>query len=320
MKTASWFCVLTALLIQGGALGRSEQSNAKVNAVALDGIVPAGSSVTKIAGGMKFTEGPVWVPRDGGYLLFSDLFGNELKTWSPAAGVRTFRAPSQKVDGLNNYNGNTLDREGRLITAGHGERRLTRTENDGQVVTLVDRHKGRKLNSPNDVVVRSDGLIYFTDPDYGITTGQKEQPGNYVYRLDPRTGELVVAVDDFLQPNGLCFSPDEKKLYIADSSFERHHIRVFDVTAGGLPTNGRIFCTIADGLPDGIRCDNEGRLYSSCRAGVQVYAPNGNLVGTMAVPEEQTANLCFGGADRKTLFIAATTSIYLIKLSVAGAR
>ena len=283
-------------------------------------IVPANSRLEKLAGGMKFAEGPVWIPADGGYLIFSDLFNSELKKWSSKAGLTSFREPPKKVAELYNYNGNTADAEGRLLTGGHGERRVTRTEKNGTIVTLVERYNGKKLNSPNDVAVKSDGMIYFTDPDYGIKPEQKEQPGNYVYRLNPKTGELAPLVKDFIQPNGLCFSAGEKKLYIADSSFEKHHIRVFDVQPDGTLANSKIFCTIEEGLPDGIRCDVEGRLYSSSQVGIQIFGLDGTLIGKILVPEKATANLSFGDSDYKTLYITATTSLYSIRLTVAGAR
>lgn len=283
-------------------------------------IVPPSAKLEKLADGMKFAEGPVWVPSGGGYLIFSDLFSSELKQWSPGKGLTTIREPAHKVAEFYNYNGNTIDEQGRLLTGGHGERRVTRTEKDGSVITLVEQYNGKKLNSPNDIAVRSNGMIYFTDPDYGIKPEQKEQPGNYVYRFNPKTRELVPIATDFVQPNGLCFSPGEKKLYIADSSFEKHHIRVFDVQKDGTLANGKVFCTIAEGLPDGIRCDREGRLYSSSQVGVQIFGGDGMLIGKILVPEKATANLAFGGKEYKTLYITATTSLYSIPMSVAGMR
>jgi gluconolactonase len=283
-------------------------------------IVPEGAHLVKLAGGMKFAEGPVWIPANDGALVFSDLFNSELKRWTRMSGLTSYRQPAQKVAEFYPYNGNTVDREGRLLTCGHSERRITRTEKDGSIVTLLERASGKKLNSPNDVVVKSDGMIYFTDPDYGIKPDQKEQPGNYVYRLNPKTGDLIPLVKDFVQPNGLCFTADEKKLYVADSSFEKHHIRVFDVQSDGTLANGRLFCTIAEGLPDGIRCDVEGHFYSSSQTGIQIFGTDGNLIGKILVPEKATANLAFGESDYKTVYITATTSLYSMQLAVAGAR
>jgi gluconolactonase len=275
-------------------------------------LVPASSKVERLATDMRFTEGPQWIPREGGYVVFSDIPANELKKWSKSGGLTTFRSPS------NNANGNTLDLEGRLLTAEHGARRVSRTEKDGTIVTLVDSHDGKKLNSPNDVVVKSDGTIWFTDPPYGIRPEQKEQPGNYVYRFDPKTKNITPVVTDFDMPNGLCFSPDEKKLYIADSGKPRH-IRVFDVQENGTLANGRLFCTIDKGVPDGIRADREGRIWSSAGDGVQVFAPDGKLLGRIPVPES-AANLCFGGDEMSTLFITARRSLYSIEVNAKGIR
>jgi len=290
------------------------------NEVEFSKVVSPASKLKKLAGGMKFTEGPVWISSGNGCLIFTDIPNNELKKWSVEAGLATFRAPDSRFPDLNCYNGNTLDREGRLLTCGHGARCVTRTEKDGTVITLVDHYDGKKLNSPNDIVVKSDGAIYFTDPDYGIDPKQREQPGNYVFRLNPSTGELLPVVKDFLEPNGLCFSPDEKKLYVDDSSLEKHNVWVFDVQPDGTLQNGKAFCVIHEGAPDGMRCDAEGRLYSTSEIGVQVFAPDGALIGKILVPEKATANLCFGDADHKTLYITATASLYSIRLAVAGAR
>jgi gluconolactonase len=279
--------------------------------------VPAGAVVTKIAGDFGFIEGPVWL-KAGGKLVFSDIPNDELKQWTAAAGVTTFRKPSQ------NANGNTLDLSGRLITCEHSGRRVAILEKDGRLHTLVDTFDGKKLNSPNDVVVRSDGTVWFTDPEYGLkmnpTTKQregKEQPANFVFRHDPRTGKTTVVARDFAQPNGLAFSPDEKTLYIADSGAPRH-IRRFDVATDGSLSGGALFCTIDKGGPDGIRVDRDGRVWSSAGDGVQIFAPDGQRIGRILVPEAP-ANLCFGGEDGMTLFMTARKSLYAIKVSVTGA-
>jgi gluconolactonase len=268
----------------------------------LSRLVSSEAKLEKLATGLKFVEGPVWMPSN--FLVFSDIPADELKRWGDGT-LTTFRAPSHQS------NGNTIDRQGRLVTCEHRGRRVTRTEYDGSITVLADSYEGKPLNSPNDVVVQSDGTIWFTDPPYGIPKGQKqEQERNNVFALDPQTKQLRAVVSDFDRPNGLCFSPDEKKLYIADSGKPRH-IRVFDVTPDHQLTNGRLFATIDKGAPDGIRCDREGNLFSSAGDGVHVFSPDGKLLGKIPVPETP-ANLCFGGADGHTLFITARTSLYAI--------
>ena len=279
--------------------------------------VPTGAKVEKLAGDMNFIEGPVWI-KAGGYLVFSDIPKNELMQWSTATGVKTYRSPSQ------NANGNTLDRTGRLLTCEHSGRRVAVQEKDGTLRTVVDAFEGKKFNSPNDVVVKSDGTLYFTDPDYGLKTDPatkqkigKEQAGHFVYRHDPKTGRTTALVRDFVQPNGLAFSPDEKILYIADSGAPKH-IRRFAVGADGTLTGGEVFCKIDVGGPDGIRVDQAGRVWSSAGDGVQIFSPAGKLIGKILVPESP-ANLCFGGADGRTLFMTARKSLYAITVSVTGA-
>jgi len=279
--------------------------------------VPSGATVVKLAGDMGFLEGPVWL-KSGSMLVFSDIPNDELKQWTAAGGVATYRKPSR------NANGNTVDLAGRLLTCEHSGRRVAIQDKSGPVQTLVDAFEGKKLNSPNDVVVHSDGSVWFTDPEYGLKTNPatkqregKEQAGNFVYRFDPKTRGLVAVVRDFVQPNGLAFSPDEKKLYVADSGAPRH-IRVFEVLPGGKLGAGRVFCTIDKGAPDGIRVDTAGRVWSSSGDGVQIFAPDGRRIGRILVPES-AANLCFGGADGRTLFITARMSLYTIPVAVTGA-
>jgi gluconolactonase len=278
-------------------------------------VVAPDAQVQKLADGMRFTEGPVWsdAPPVGGFMVFSDIPSNELKRWDAKNGLTTFRAPSH------NTNGNTRDRDGRLISCEHSARRVTRTESDGSITVLAERFEGKKFNSPNDVVVKSDGSIWFTDPTYGTPRGEaKEIDGRYVYCIDPKTKAVMKIADGFDQPNGLCFSPDENKLYIADSGKPRH-VRVFDVTDGGALTGGDVFVTIDTGGPDGIRCDERGNVWSSAGDGVHVFAPDGKLIGKIPVPETP-ANLCFGGDDGQTLFITARTSLYSIRVNATGAR
>lgn len=270
-------------------------------------LYPKDAKVTRLATGMQFVEGPVWVP-SGGYLIFSDIPANEQKRWDPKGGLQTFRKPSGQS------NGNTLDREGRLISAEHGNRRVSRTEKDGTVVTVVDRFEGRQLSSPNDVVVKSDGTIWFTDPDYGLAGRPKETAGNYVYRFDPQSKVLTAVVRDFDKPNGLCFSPDESKLYVADSGKPRH-IRVFTVARDGSVSGGEVFATIDKGGPDGIRCDANGRVWSSSGDGAQIFSPDGRLIARILLPEA-AANLAFGGPKGHTLYLTARKSLYSVETKV----
>jgi gluconolactonase len=268
--------------------------------------------VTCIAEGFKFTEGPAW-RADEGCLLFSDIPGDTIYSWREGKGHQVWRQPSR------NANGNTIDREGRLVTCEHGSRTLTRTEPDGSVTTLAETYAGKKLNSPNDVVVQRDGTIWFTDPPYGIKPDQSEQDANYVFRLDPGSEELVPVAGDFSRPNGLCFSPDETLLYIADSDTSLNHIRVFRVQPDKTLEGGEIFAVIEPGVPDGIRVDCDGRLYSTAGDGVQVFAPDGALLGKLHT-SETSANCTFGGPENRTLFFTATTRIWMAQLRVAGAK
>lgn len=295
MKVAALVCVLAPLAAHADDFSRC---------------VDPAAVVRKLAGDMKFTEGPVWIPRDGGYLVFSDIPADELKRWSEKDGPATFRKPSR------NANGNTLDSEGCLITCEHSGRRLSILDADGTLRTLVDNHEGKAFNSPNDVVVAKDGGVYFTDPDYGLRGQTSEIGGNWVFRFDPKNKSLRVLAKDFDKPNGIAFSPDGKRLYVADAGKPKH-IRVFDLAADGGVSNSRVFCTIDKGTPDGIRCDAAGRVWSSAGDGVRVFDTSGKLLGTIPVPESP-ANLCFGGADGKTLFMTARTSLYAIDVRVKG--
>ncbi len=275
-------------------------------------IFPVGAKIERLATGMQFVEGPVWLRDNGGLLVFSDIPADQLKKWSRSGGLGVFREPS------NNANGNTLDGDGLLVSAEHGARRVSRIAKDGTVSTVVETFEGKKLNSPNDVVVKSDGTIWFTDPDYGLAGRPKEAPGNYVYRFDPKAGKLTAVVKDFDKPNGLCFSPDEKKLYVADSGKPRH-IRVFPVQQDGAVGDGQVFATIDKGGPDGIRCDEGGRVWSSSGDGAQVFSADGKLIARILLPEA-AANLAFGGASGKTLFLTARKSLYSVETLVRDAK
>ncbi len=273
--------------------------------------------------GCRWAEGPVWFS-DANQLLWSDIPNQRMLRWAPEAGVSVFRQPS------NFANGHTRDRQGRLVSCEHGMRRVTRTEVDGTITVLAERYQGKRLNAPNDVVVRSDGTVWFTDPTYGILSDYEgyrsdpEQPTRNVYRLDPLTGELDAVVTDFNQPNGLAFSPDEKILYVADSGASHdqvlpRHIRAFDVVDGRRLANDRVFALIDNGIPDGIRTDIAGNLWSSAGDGVHCFAPDGTRLGKILVPQT-VANLTFGGPRRNRLFIAATNSLYSIYVTATGAQ
>jgi gluconolactonase len=287
-------------------------------------------AVERVATGFRWAEGPVYL-RAGRYLIFSDIPNNrQMRLLEDDNHLSVFRSPSY------NSNGNTVDRQGRLITCQHSGRRVVRTEFDGRVTVIADSYNGKKLNSPNDVIVASDDSIWFSDPSYGIggnyegLQSEPEQTTRNVYRVDPRSGEVKIVVDDFTQPNGLAFSPDEKKLYIVDSGITHGgstHIRVFDVEVGsGTVTNGKIFVDDIPkpGFTDGLRLDIEGNVWTSMgwadpkEDGVRCYAPDGDLIGKIHLPET-CANLTFGGLLRNRLYMCASTSIYALYVNTQGA-
>jgi sugar lactone lactonase YvrE len=276
-------------------------------------IVPEGITIDRVAGGFSFTEGPVW---RGDHLLFSDIPRNRiirLRLLQEGPEVTTFRSPS------GNPNGQTLDRLGRLLTCEHSGRRVVRTEIDGTITVLAEFYQNKRLNSPNDIVVRSDGSVYFTDPHFGLGLPPrwKELSFNGVYRISPH-GELVLLADDFDMPNGLAFSPDESILYVNDSF--RGHIRAFDVANDGSISNGRLFAELKGnepGGPDGMKVDREGNVYCTGPGGIWVTNPAGKHLGRIFMPEGP-ANFNWGDSDWKTLYITAKTSVYRLGLLIAG--
>ncbi|CAM5761882.1 SMP-30/gluconolactonase/LRE family protein [Bosea minatitlanensis] len=285
--------------------------------------IVANARVELIHSGMRWSEGPVYFA-DGDYYLWSDIPNDRMLRWVDGGGVSVFRSPS------NHANGNTRDRQGRLVTCEHGGRRVTRTEPDGSITVLADRFQGKRLNSPNDVVVKSDDTVWFTDPDYGILSdytgnrGEGELGANHVFRLDPATGELESATAAMIKPNGLAFSPDESILYIADTSITHdpeghHHIMAWDVVDGRKLANPRVFAVIEPGISDGFRVDADGNVWTSAGDGVQCYAPDGALIGKIRLPE-QCVNLTFGGPKRNRLFIACASSVYAVYVGQRGAQ
>jgi gluconolactonase len=267
--------------------------------------------------GCRWAEGGVYFPA-GKYVLWSDIPNDRILSWDESTGaVGVWRHPAGYT------NGHTLDREGRLVSCEHGNRRVTRTEHDGSVTVLADSYEGKRFNSPNDVVVKSDGSIWFTDPSYGIQSdyegfkAESEIGACHVYRLDPDSGALEVVADDFDRPNGIAFTPDESRLFVSDS--RRGHMRVFDVAEDGKLSGGDVFADCTNGVFDGFRFDSDGRLWTSARDGVHCYNENGKLIGKVNVPEV-VANVVFGGPKRNRLFICGSTSLYSIVLSVRGAR
>ncbi|WP_026930396.1 SMP-30/gluconolactonase/LRE family protein [Glycomyces tenuis] len=265
--------------------------------------------------GGRWTEGPVYVP-SGRYLLFSDIPNDRMLRWDETDGsVSVFRSPAGYT------NGHTLDRQGRLVSCEQGARRVTRTELDGSVTVLADRWDGKRFNSPNDAVVSADGAVWFTDPPYGITSdyeGHRASPeidGCHVYRIDPASGEVERVADDFGRPNGLAFSPDERRLYIADTA--RGHIRSFAVDGAAL-SGGEVFAESPGGNFDGLRTDVEGRVWAAA-ADVFCFHPDGTPLATLPIPQPAVSNLVFGGPKRNRLFVCATDSVYSLLLSTNGA-
>jgi gluconolactonase len=278
----------------------------------LDDVVET-STPERIATGFSFTEGPIWHP--DGYLLFSDIPGNTIYKWTPDGKVEKFRSPSGHSNGL------AFDKQGRLIACEHTNRRVSRTEPDGTIMTLVHQYEGKRLNSPNDVAVKSDGSIYFTDPPYGLEAaygipGKQELAFQGLYRILPDGKTLELLVKDLYRPNGLAFSPDEKVLYVANT-LGSQNVYAFDVQSDGTLANRRVFVNLY-GYLDGIKVDMKGNLYVASNSNsLLIYDSAGKHLWEIIIPERAT-NCAFGGNDNKTLFITARTSVYRVKLKVAG--
>jgi gluconolactonase len=284
----------------------------------------AGWRVEKLYSGTRWGEGPVYFA-DLRCLIWSDIPNSRMLRWDEESGqVSVFRPDS------NYSNGNTRDRQGRLVSCEHGGRRITRTEYDGRITVVADRYQGKRLNSPNDVTVKSDDTIWFTDPSYGILNNYEGYQSDSeigacnVYRFDPRDGSLKVAVGDFVKPNGLAFSADERTLYVVDSGYSNdpeapRHVRSFAVAEDGRLSGGRVFVEIGNGIPDGIRVDTDNNLWVAAADGVHCYDASGALLGKVLTPET-AANITFGGKRRNRMFIVATTSLYSVFLAVSGVQ
>jgi gluconolactonase len=283
----------------------------------LTGIVAPDALLEPLATGFDFLEGPVWLP-DERALIFSDIPGDTMHRWDAAGGAVIFRQPSRKA------NGNTLDGQGRILTCEHATSRVVRQEPDGRLAVLASHYAGVELNSPNDIVVKSDGALYFTDPNFGRRPTRhgvprvQEQPCQGVYRLEPETGMLDRLADDFDQPNGLCFSLDEKRLFINDSP--RGHIRVFEITEDGGLRGGEVWAELwgtGQGVADGMKLDAAGNLYCAGPGGIHIFDAGAVCLGVIRMPE-QAANFCWGGDDLRDLFIGASTTLWRVRLQAPG--
>lgn len=287
----------------GASSGKSEE---------FERLVLPGAKIERVAGGFSFTEGPAW-SKDG-YLIFSDIPAGIIRKWEPDGKVTILNHRSGNANGL------TFDAKGRLIACEHGNRRVTRTELDGSTTVIADKYEGRRLNSPNDLVVKSDGSIYFTDPPYGVRPEDRDLSFQGVYRVVPG-GKVTLLTKEMKGPNGLAFSPDEKTLYVADSS-ERRHIKAFDVDADGTLKSGRVFAAFkagAEGPPDGMTVDTKGNVWSTGPGGIWVFNSAGAHLGTINIPQV-AANCAWGNEDGKALYVTASTAIYRIQTEAVGIR
>jgi gluconolactonase len=281
------------------------------------------AAVETLYTGTRWGEGPVWFG-DAQHLVWSDIPNNRMLRWMDGAGVSLFRSPS------NYSNGNTRDRQGRLVTCEHGTRRVTRTEHDGRITVIADSYGGKRLNSPNDVVVKSDGTIWFSDPPYGILSdyeggrAESEQDGCFVFCFDPRTGGLTIASRDIAKPNGLAFSPDESLLYVSDTSFSHeqggfHGIRVFSVRDNNRLADAKVFAEVSPGGADGFRLDEYGNVWTSAGDGVHCISPQGELLGKIRLPEI-ISNVVFGGLRKNRLFATGANSLFSVYLNCRGVQ
>jgi gluconolactonase len=335
--------LLTISIILGAATAQSS-AQPTVTAVqrldpALDRIISPDAVFEKLAGGIGFAEGPVW-DRTEGYLLFSDIPGNAVMKWSASGGLVVFRKPVFSGSAANGAqvgtNGLTIDAKGRLVAAEHGNRRISRTEKDGTITVLAERYQGKRLNSPNDLVVKRNGDVYFTDPDFGLRSilggavGGADPPDlararelnfNGVYRVTAQ-GKLELLIKDLPAPNGLAFSPDEKKLYVANSRPERMWM-IYDIQSDGTLAKGKIFADMTKdpgmGAPDGMKVDKNGNIFSTGPGGIVVLSPEGKHLGTIRFPEIP-ANLAWGDPNGKMLYVTARTGLYRIRTNVEGSR
>ena len=336
-KTHIWLrllITLTAVVSFAGSLQAQQPSPGGVKIVRLDPrfdkLVPRDAKIEKIADGFKWAEGPAWNRKDG-YLLFSDIPNNSVFKWQEGKGVSLFLKPSGYTGsapfkgGEPGSNGLTFDSEGRLVLAEHGDRRIARLEKDGRKTTLAERYEGKRLNSPNDLVFKSNGDLYFTDPPFGLARAfddpQKELPFQGVYRLS-KEGKLTLLIKDLKAPNGIAFSPDEKKLYVTDVDFNHSAWRVYDVKADGTVTNGRVFADASQWKkppffgPDGMKVDSQGNVFGARPGGISVFAPDGTHLGNIELGSP-TSNVAWGD-DGSMLYITAGTALYRIRLSTKG--
>jgi len=296
---------------------------------ALKAIVPVGATIEKLADGFAFIEGPIWISEGGGALLFSDIPRNQIMKWIPSGTVTEFRKPSgytgppERASAYSGSNGLTLDKQGRLIICEHGDRNVSRLEKNGQTTVLASKYEGKKLNSPNDAVYRSDGSLYFTDPPYGLFSDKdRELDYSGIYRIKP-DGQLQLLSKELSRPNGLAFSPDEKILYVANSEPEHRLWMAFDVAEEGTLSNARVLLDVTaekeEGLPDGLKVDTQGYIYATGPGGIWIISPQGKHLGTIK-PNEVPANCHWGDADGKTLYMTAKSGLYRIRLNIPGVR
>jgi gluconolactonase len=318
------------ILILIGTLQLSAQNTAQIDRLdpALDAIIASDTAIEKVASGFQFTEGPVW--DRAGFLFFTDINAAVINQWFPGRrvvpvlGPAAFTEKDLTVAGVPGANGLTIDREGRLAACDQGHRVVSRVEKDGKITVLADRYQGKRFNSPNDLVYKSDGALYFTDPPYGLEREdldrKKEQPVNGVYRIT--SGKVELLVKDLPRPNGIAFSPDEKYIYIDNSEPQKLFLR-YDVNPDGTLSHRTVFHDVTSspepGLPDGLKVDQRGNVYGAGPGGIWIFSPTGKHLGTIRVPEV-AANCAWGDKDGQTLYITATTSLYRIRLKIPGIR